>query len=450
MIRSIIVLSFVLALLQSKNAVSQTISPETPGKHIVKNLKIGDRVPNVLLPKILNYHSKDAQIADFKGKLLILDFWATWCGACISMIPRMDSLQKEFGGKIQIMSVTSEPETVVKTFIEKYEKRNRISSIIPNVVGDTILRKLFHHYILPHYVWIDETGIVRGITDMEDLTAANIASLLKDEKTQLSLKTDPIKIPYNKDKPILINGNGGSGNNLIYHSILTRYTEGLSGGFSFRLDTLLGNKITVTNCSRLWLYKLAYSKLGSWFGDNNVILKVKNPSQLTSNMSGSDYRNWLNDNNGFCYELIVPASLIRRTSIIMQNDLKNFFPEYSATVMEKTVPCLSLIRTDSTKVLSSTGGNPVVSFDPFSWKLRNARIGVLVDRINKMQRHNITLVNETGIKIPFDMDISGSLEDIDDINRDLSKYGMKVIKSSKVQQILVIEDALPNSTRLTP
>jgi thiol-disulfide isomerase/thioredoxin len=36
----------------------------------------------------------------FNGKLMILDFWATWCGACISKFPKLDSLQKKYADKL--------------------------------------------------------------------------------------------------------------------------------------------------------------------------------------------------------------------------------------------------------------------------------------------------------------------------------------------------------------
>ena len=57
---------------------------------IMKTLKQGDQVPN--------FSAKDEQgqlvsLEDFKGKLLILNFWATWCAPCREEMPSLDSLQ---------------------------------------------------------------------------------------------------------------------------------------------------------------------------------------------------------------------------------------------------------------------------------------------------------------------------------------------------------------------
>jgi thiol-disulfide isomerase/thioredoxin len=80
--------------------------PSTRGFCQQGNIRIGETCPDVALSPIVNFKTSHATIADFKGKLLILDFWATWCAPCVSMIPVTDSLQKEFEGKIQILSVT--------------------------------------------------------------------------------------------------------------------------------------------------------------------------------------------------------------------------------------------------------------------------------------------------------------------------------------------------------
>src|SRR3977135_207668 len=55
----------------------------------IKSLSVGDKVPEIEF-QMLNYSSPVAKLSDFKGKLLLLDFWATWCGPCIGSFPKLD------------------------------------------------------------------------------------------------------------------------------------------------------------------------------------------------------------------------------------------------------------------------------------------------------------------------------------------------------------------------
>jgi peroxiredoxin len=59
----------------------------------VNSRKIPDDVPNVSLPGL---DGRARTLADFRGKLLIVNFWATWCEPCRREIPLLKSLQVEF------------------------------------------------------------------------------------------------------------------------------------------------------------------------------------------------------------------------------------------------------------------------------------------------------------------------------------------------------------------
>jgi peroxiredoxin len=67
-----------------------------------------------------NAEGKKISLADFKGKVIILNFWATWCGPCKREIPDFIELQKEYGSKgLQIVGVSVDQDgwNVVKPFI---------------------------------------------------------------------------------------------------------------------------------------------------------------------------------------------------------------------------------------------------------------------------------------------------------------------------------------------
>src|SRR5690606_33441091 len=80
----------------------------------VKPLQIGDTIPEALwhLPlQVVNHpEGKDTiTLNDYRDtKLIILDFWATWCVPCIKSLGKLDSLQKQFGEELTVLPATYE------------------------------------------------------------------------------------------------------------------------------------------------------------------------------------------------------------------------------------------------------------------------------------------------------------------------------------------------------
>jgi thiol-disulfide isomerase/thioredoxin len=118
--------------------------------------------------------------ADFAGKVVILDFWATWCGPCRMEIPGFIELQKQYAEKGLVVvgvSLDQEGAPVVKSFMDK------AGINYPVVLGDeTIVNAFGGVEGIPTTFIIDHDGkIVRkhvGYTDKAEFEA-EIKPLLK-------------------------------------------------------------------------------------------------------------------------------------------------------------------------------------------------------------------------------------------------------------------------------
>ena len=59
-------------------------------------------------------------LSDHEGKVILLNFWATWCGPCVGEMPAFEELQETYGEDLVLLAVSSgEDEETVKSFLEK-------------------------------------------------------------------------------------------------------------------------------------------------------------------------------------------------------------------------------------------------------------------------------------------------------------------------------------------
>ena len=64
----------------------------------------------------------DQTLANFSGKVLVVNFWATWCAPCVKEMPTLDALQAKLGGAgFQVLAISQDREgaKVAKPFVEK-------------------------------------------------------------------------------------------------------------------------------------------------------------------------------------------------------------------------------------------------------------------------------------------------------------------------------------------
>jgi len=84
---------------------------------------VGDNAANVSLNLLENSApGKAAGIGDYKGKLVYLDFWASWCGPCRQSLPILNEIRKEYAAKgFEVVAVNvDENLSDALGFLEKY------------------------------------------------------------------------------------------------------------------------------------------------------------------------------------------------------------------------------------------------------------------------------------------------------------------------------------------
>jgi uncharacterized protein (TIGR03435 family) len=116
-----------------------------------------------------------------RGHVVILEFWATWCGPCIAAIPHINELADHFKNRpVTFISITDESEEIIRPFLEKREMRTWIG-----IDTSKAMHKAFGVRGIPHTVLIDQHGRIAGITHPNSLTPEIIERLIAGSETGL-------------------------------------------------------------------------------------------------------------------------------------------------------------------------------------------------------------------------------------------------------------------------
>jgi len=97
------------------------------------------------------------KLADHKGRLIVLDFWATWCGPCTQSMPLIDGVVREFAGQqVELIAVNLEeqPEQI-KSMLERHKLKVAVA-----LDRDGVVAAKYNVTAIPQTVVIDREGKV--------------------------------------------------------------------------------------------------------------------------------------------------------------------------------------------------------------------------------------------------------------------------------------------------
>ncbi|HKR58566.1 MAG TPA: TIGR03435 family protein [Pyrinomonadaceae bacterium] len=166
--------------------VASIFSSLKPTHAQVPSIRVGDTAPEIKLEKLLQAPS-DAQTSatSLKGKVVVLEFWATWCLPCVPAIAHLNQVAAKFKDKpVQFIAITDEgDESLVTKFLNEQPVRGW--------VGLDIDGSVFGAYKpggRPHTVLVDRNWKIAAITYAEKVTAAVVDDLLAGKPVSLPLK----------------------------------------------------------------------------------------------------------------------------------------------------------------------------------------------------------------------------------------------------------------------
>lgn len=418
------------------------------------NLKIGDQLPDFLIPKIINSDKSKVRTSDFKDQLLIIDFWSVYCSGCIVALPKMDALQKQFGNKIKILPVTYEPEKLVRTFWSK--NKNTKNLTLPTVVEDQFFQSYFRHQFIPHEVWVYK-GKVIGITVPQYVDETNIKKVLGGQEIKWPVKNDFYSYNGNEQPLFQLNPNQIDTNfTPVKYAAISDYKEGVQTAFGswgiVRNKTKKTVRVYFLNQSIYNLYLINWSVLiqskkvirPSINTPNQVIWEVGDKSKYTYDPKLTYQEDWTRQ-NAICFESMNPdtGQTDQEVSKSIISDL-NTLLGLNVRWEKREETILNLIRTTKEDNLKS---KTILKDhdDQFHTKgtlqqFRNTSINALAYKLNQ-QVENPYVFDETNYpdKVDMDLDIP-SWTDISSIRKSLSKYGLDLKEEKRLVDKLIFTE----------
>jgi len=171
----------IMAVLAAAIVIAILVLVARQGTHSTKIIGEGDRAPEFRLPSL---DGKQVSLAELRGKIVIVHFWATWCPPCVEEMPKLEKLYRDFFGKdFEILAVSVDDRGVdaVRPFMEK----NKLNLPVLFDPGSSIAHT-YGTFKFPESYVLDRNGIVRykviGALDWGTAETLNAVRGLVDQK----------------------------------------------------------------------------------------------------------------------------------------------------------------------------------------------------------------------------------------------------------------------------
>ncbi|MBN8857129.1 MAG: redoxin domain-containing protein [Sphingobacteriales bacterium] len=392
---------------------------------------IGEMCPNVKIKGIENYPGKEANMADLKGKAVILIFWSTRCSESYSSFKKFDSIQAKFKHSLQIILVSRES----KQRIDKVLGEQLLQGVsIPYVTEDTVFNHLFPNFLVPHQIWMDSNGIVRAITGGGHLTTQNINLLINGNALEnIPVKRDNLEYRNSGfDTPLAGIEFKENKKNLLFYSYFSQYRPEIGGGYRMPFpDSASGViQVRVTNSSVKTLYEVAYS--GDFKnGDPIVMSFFKDSTKLLPD--------FVEMKNIFCYELFASDTSYSGFLYKMRNDL-DMHLDIESRLISFPMDCYVVKRIPQNPIQRTERlSKPEVVFEKNRIKMKNVSFHyVVLKQLEDLLKK--TIVDESGYNGKLDFEIPVQYGNLGELNKFIRAFGFEVHPEKRLMQVVGLFD----------
>ncbi|WP_437922397.1 TlpA family protein disulfide reductase [Sphingobacterium sp. LRF_L2] len=189
------------------------------GRPIITPIAVGQKLPEEFWSRehifLIAGDTVRRTLNEYRGKLIVLDFWSSWCKSCVEAFPKLEKLRTYFADDLVFLlpntKDTRDDLKKIKRAVDNYEDNYQVSLGIPIIVADSTLLAYFPHRMLPHVIWIDRDGTFIAGTGATEVNQLTIDAVMHQEKPSLHLKNDFIALTQQERDELLLFSSSFSG-----------------------------------------------------------------------------------------------------------------------------------------------------------------------------------------------------------------------------------------------
>ncbi len=122
-----------------------------------------------------------------ENKLVLIDFWATWCVPCLQAIPKLNTLHAKYEKHgLAVIGVSQEKKEVVSKLMSKLPEPIQYAHAVE---GSPSLHRALRIKALPYAIFVDQTGKIVWRGEPEKITDKLILNLLEKQGNSMPLKS---------------------------------------------------------------------------------------------------------------------------------------------------------------------------------------------------------------------------------------------------------------------
>lgn len=427
----------VALLLSVQGALAQQGFPPSYGPQP----EIGKRMPDFTLNNVRNYTKDQVSLSDFRDRWLFIDFWFSGCSACIKSFPKINRLQATFRDKVQFLLIgINEQKFFYGRDIESMYERLAIKQNLDLAAAfDSTLMFKWGIRSLPHIIIVDPDGIVRSITNGQDLNSDKIGELISGKETSFFLK-DADRSTFNPGGEIAVTS-------LIYRSVLTKWTGEKQQvpvlGHYLKYVSNHRPEYQITMVPLHKIYNVAYTGSAHWDRADSLYNEfyprpvLETTDTVNFEYSYETYTGLFN----FSISCNDSGDPRRRLMEAMQQQLEVIFG-YKARVEKRAMFVWKLVALPGAdRKLKTKGGTPRSNASVLGFSISNLKVKSILDFIsNYLENDQVPIFDETGIDSGIDINIEALMTDYEEVRRALRSYNLDLILGERAMFVIVISD----------